>query len=218
MPAKNALTVTASAALLALGLAACGGSTGEEAVGSASPTATDGTGMTEGTETTDDMEATGDDMAATEPFGTACADIPADSMDSMAQEPVATAASDNPDLSTLVSAIEEADMVDTLNSAEDITVFAPTNEAFEAIPQEDLDALLADQEQLTNVLNYHVVEGKQDPTALESGTFTSLQGEDITTEGSGEEYTVNGEAQVVCGNIQTSNATVYMIDGVLMPS
>jgi uncharacterized surface protein with fasciclin (FAS1) repeats len=213
---KNALAASAAAAALAFGLTACGDmdDTGAETeTGSAE---TEENGMDEG----DDEGAEGMQTAG-ENFGPGCAEVPEDgdgSFEGMAQDPVATAASNNPLLSTLVTAVEEADLVDTLNSAEDITVFAPTNDAFDKIPEEDLNALLEDQEQLTEVLTYHVVEGKQDPAALEDGTFTSLQGGEVTTEGAGEEYTVNGDSQVVCGNVQTSNATVYIVDTVLMPS
>nr|WP_236568073.1 MULTISPECIES: fasciclin domain-containing protein [unclassified Nocardiopsis] len=141
----------------------------------------------------------------------------AGSFEGMARDPAATAASNNPALSTLVTAVQEADLVDTLNSAEDITVFAPTDDAFAEIPEEDLNALLADKEQLTEVLTYHVVEGRQDPSALEDGAFTSLQGGDVTTAGSGEDFTVNGDSEVVCGDAQTANATVYIVDTVLTP-
>nr|WP_026119878.1 fasciclin domain-containing protein [Nocardiopsis ganjiahuensis] len=213
---KNALTATAAAAVLAFGLTACG-----DMEDSGAETETGSATETEGaTDESTDEGAEGMQTAG-ENFGPGCAEVPEDgdgSFEGMAQDPVATAASNNPLLSTLVTAVQEADLVDTLNSAEDITVFAPTNEAFDKIPEEDLNALLEDQDQLTEVLTYHVVEGEQDPTALEDGTFTSLQGGDVTTEGAGEEFTVNGEAQVVCGNVQTANATVYLIDTVLMPS
>lgn len=215
---KNALTTTAAAAALAFGLTACGGMDdgAEEApeMGDAE----------ESTENGDGMEEEGSDggmETAGENFGPGCADVPEDgegSFEGMAQEPVATAASNNPLLSTLVGAVEEADLVDTLDSAEDITVFAPSNDAFDEIPQEDMDALMADQDQLTEVLTYHVVEGRHAPEDLEDGTFTSLQGGEVTTSGSGEEFTVDEDAEVVCGNVQTSNATVYIIDSVLMPS
>ncbi|MCY9786418.1 fasciclin domain-containing protein [Nocardiopsis sp. EMB25] len=211
---KSALTTAASAAVLAFGLTACGDMGGEEATDAASPEATEEANNGGG-------ETAGEDMTAMEAFGPGCAAVPEDgagSFEGMAQDPVATAASNNPVLSTLVTAVTEADLVDTLNSAEDITVFAPTNDAFAAIPEEDLNALLADQEQLTEVLTYHVVGGRHAPSDLEDGTFTSLQGGDVTTEGAGEDFTVNGDSQVVCGNVQTANATVYIVDTVLMPS
>lgn len=158
--------------------------------------------------------------AASQPFGPACASVPssgAGSFTGMAMDPVATAASNNPALSTLVSAVQAAGLVDTLNSAEDITVFAPVDDAFAAVPQATLDAAMADPGGLlTKVLTGHVVQGRLTPADLEDGTFTTLDGTTIGTEGSGSSYTVEG-ADVVCGNVQTANATVYLIDGVLLP-
>ncbi|MFI6937742.1 fasciclin domain-containing protein [Streptomyces sp. NPDC050418] len=163
--------------------------------------------------------APGED-AMTEPFGPACSSVPKDgagSFDGMAEDPVATAASNNPALSTLVTAVQKAGLVDTLNKAENITVFAPTDDAFAQVPKADLDKLLADKEALTKVLTYHVVGEKLSPEQLEKGTFETLETSTLTTEGSGENYTVNDSAKVVCGNVPTANATVYIIDNVLMP-
>ena len=158
--------------------------------------------------------------AMDEPFGAACDQVPADgagSFQGMSSAPVATAASNNPVLSTLVKAVTAAELVDTLNSAPEITVFAPANPAFEAIPAKDLNALLADKAKLTEVLTHHVVEGKLGPDEV-AGTHETLNGDTITVEGSGEEFTVGTEgANVVCGNVSTANATVYIVDGVLMP-
>lgn len=207
---KTALA--SSAAALALGLAACGDASMDD------DTAANGT--EQAVEAEQEEQETQDTGMASGEFGPACADVPEDgpgSFDGMAQDPVATAASNNPALSTLVTAVVEADLVDTLNGAEDITVFAPADPAFEALPEADLNALLADQEALTEVLTYHVVEGRQSPSDLESGDFTSLQGGQVSASGSGEDFTINGEAAVICGNVQTDNATVYIIDTVLMP-
>jgi uncharacterized surface protein with fasciclin (FAS1) repeats len=165
-------------------------------------------------------EETTEEMTAAGEFGAACSAVPADgegSFTGMADDPVATAASNNPVLSTLVTAVAGADLVDTLNSAEDVTVFAPTNDAFAKIPAADLEAVLADTETLTGILTYHVVGGRLAPEDL-AGEHVTLQGGTLDVEGSGEEFTVNGEAAVVCGNVQTANATVYIIDTVLMPS
>ncbi len=154
------------------------------------------------------------------PFGPACASVPKDgagSFDGMAKDPVATAASHNPALSTLVTAVQKAGLVDTLNSAENITVFAPTNDAFAKIPKADLDKVLADKEMLTKVLTYHVVGQKLTPGQLEKGSFETLETSKLTTAGSGEDYTVNDSSKVVCGNVPTANATVYIVDTVLMP-
>ncbi|MCM2390666.1 fasciclin domain-containing protein [Streptomyces albipurpureus] len=154
------------------------------------------------------------------PFGSACASVPKDgagSFDGMSKDPVATAASNNPALSTLVTAVKKAGLVDTLNSAENITVFAPTNDAFAKIPKADLDKVLADKQALTDILTYHVVGQKLAPKQLEGGTYPTLQKSNVTTVGAGAEYTVNDSAKVVCGNVPTANATVYIIDTVLMP-
>ncbi|MCY0920941.1 MULTISPECIES: fasciclin domain-containing protein [unclassified Streptomyces] len=165
--------------------------------------------------------AAGSAMAADgEPFGPGCASVPKDGSGSfagMAKDPVATAASNNPALSTLVTAVKKAGLVDTLNSAKDITVFAPTNEAFAKVPKADLDKLLADKAQLTKVLTYHVVGQELTPKQLEQGSFDTLSKQRLTTSGSGESFKVNGNASVVCGDVHTANATVYLVDSVLMP-
>jgi uncharacterized surface protein with fasciclin (FAS1) repeats len=155
----------------------------------------------------------------TEPFGPGCASLPtsgAGSPSEMATQPVATAIASSPDLSTLSKAIEQAGLAEKLNSAKDITVFAPTNAAFDKIPKEKLDKILGDKEKLTKLLGYHVVEGKKTPQDLAEGELTTMEGGTLKVKGSGEEYTVN-DAKVVCGDIQTSNAVVYLIDGVLKP-
>ncbi len=130
---------------------------------------------------------------------------------------MATAASNNPLLSTLVTAVKQAGLVDTLNSAQHITVFAPTNDAFAKIPKATLDAVLADKDKLTKILTYHVTPDRLAPTAL-PGTHKTLQGGDVNVTGSGENFTANGNAKVLCGNVQTANATVYIVDTVLMPA
>ncbi len=159
--------------------------------------------------------------AASGEFGPGCAAVPTDaanpgSFAAMAKAPVATAAAGNPLLSTLVAAVKQANLVDTLNTAPNITVFAPTNTAFGKIPKSDLDKVLADQATLTKILTYHVVPGRLTPAQL-AGTHTTLEGGEITVTGSGTNFTVNGNSAVVCGNVQTSNATVYLIDTVLTP-
>ena len=110
-----------------------------------------------------------------------------------------------------------AGLGDTLNTTQDITVFAPVNDAFAKIDKATLDALLADPTgDLTQILTYHVVAGRIAPDAL-VGSHTTLQGSDLTVEGMGDAYTVNGTSNIICGNVQTANATVYLLDGVLLP-
>jgi uncharacterized surface protein with fasciclin (FAS1) repeats len=159
-------------------------------------------------------------MTASGPFGAACSAVPASgagSLEALAQDPVATAASNTPQLSTLVTAVTKADLVNTLNTAQGITVFAPTNDAFAAVPKPTLDKALGDPKGLlTTVLTYHVVQGQLTPDQL-AGSHKTLQGGTIQITGSGQDFTINGNSSVVCGNIQTANATVYLIDQVLLP-
>jgi uncharacterized surface protein with fasciclin (FAS1) repeats len=159
-------------------------------------------------------------MTASGPFGAGCPTLPdsgAGSPEALAKDPVATAASNTPELSTLVTAVKKADLVSTLNSAQGITVFAPTNEAFSALPKPTLDKALGDPDGLlTNVLTYHVVQGQLTPDQL-VGSHKTLQGGTIEVTGSGQDFKVNGNSSVVCGNVKTANATVYLIDQVLLP-
>jgi len=153
-------------------------------------------------------------------FGAGCAGIPpsgAGSLSAMAAAPVAMAASGNPSLTTFAGAVKDAGLFDTLENAKDITVFAPTNDAFAGNKSEAL--MMAKEKPTTElpvVLKYHVVQGRLSPSEL-AGTHKTLEGQDLTVTGSNNEFAVNGSAKVVCGNIQTANATVYVIDGVLLP-
>ena len=153
-------------------------------------------------------------------FGPGCASVPktgAGSFTGMSTAPVATAASANPVLSTLVTAVKKAGLVDTLNSASGITVFAPDNAAFAKIPAATLSKVLADKAELTKILTYHVVAGRYTPSQLAAGTpLKTLEGATVTPALMGGTYEVNS-ADVVCGNVQTANATVYIINTVLMP-
>lgn len=160
--------------------------------------------------------------ASKDTFGAACSKVPNSgkgSFNGMATDTVATAASNNPLLSTLVVAVKKAGLVDTLNSAPAITVFAPYNGAFAKLPKKTLAAVLANKKLLTTVLTNHVVAGKIGPDKL-AGTHKTLSGETIKVSGSGEKFTVKskkGSANIICGNVPTANATVYILDGVLVP-
>ncbi|ABL84031.1 MULTISPECIES: fasciclin domain-containing protein [unclassified Nocardioides] len=206
--------IAALALVATFGLAACGGDSDSEAAAD-NPASSAPASETAPSETASDAMDAG---AAT--FGAGCSAIPdsgAGSFNGMATEPVATAASANPLLKTLVAAVGKAGLVDTLNSADGITVFAPTDDAFAKIPQKDLNAVLANQDTLTKILTYHVVAGQLSPDDL-AGTHETLEGENVTVTGSGEDFTVGADdAKVLCGNIPTANATVYVIDSVLMP-
>ncbi len=215
---KTRTTFVALAIALPLSLAACGSSTDATTSTGASAAATSSDSMTSSTPS--DTMTSSDSMDATSAvFGEGCAAVPKDgkgSFSGMATDPVATAASNNPVLSTLVTAVGAAGLGETLDTAKDITVFAPTNDAFAALDKATLDKAMADPKGLlTTVLTNHVVEGRLAPDQL-AGEHKTLAGTTITVEGSGEDFTV-GEAEVVCGNVQTANATVYIIDGVLLP-
>ena len=161
--------------------------------------------------------------ASDQPFGAGCAQIPAESFAGMATAPVATAAASNPVLTTLAQAVTAANLVDSLDSQQDVTVLAPANAAFQAVPADQLNAVVADVPQLTSVLTHHVIQGRLGPDQL-AGSQTTLNNDTVTIEGSGENFTISGDqtvtgqpATVICGNVQTANATVYVIDQVLKP-
>jgi uncharacterized surface protein with fasciclin (FAS1) repeats len=203
--------IAAATAGLALGAAACG-SSGSSTAASAPSSSMPASSMPASS------SPSASAMAA--PFGPACSSVPASgagSFTGMATAPVATAASANPVLSTLVTAVKKADLVDTLNSASNITVFAPDNAAFAKIPAATLNSVLANKAELTKILTYHVVSGTITPSQLASGTaLKTLEGTTVTPSKMGSTYEVNG-ASVVCGDVHTANATVYIISSVLMP-
>ncbi len=137
----------------------------------------------------------------------------------MAHDPVAVAASNNPMLTTLTAAVSgklnpNVNLVDTLNGGQ-FTVFAPTDAAFAKLPQSTVEALKSDSATLTKILTYHVVPGQLSPADVD-GAHPTVQGAPVTVTGSGNDLKVDG-ASVVCGGVRTANATVYMIDTVLMP-
>jgi len=212
--ARRATVLVAFAAALPIGLAACG-STATPSSSAAPAPSTSSSSPTASSSTT----TTGSDMMG-QPFGAACSAVPKDgkgSFTGMATDPVATAASNNPVLSTLVTAVQAAGLVDTLNSAPAITVFAPTNDAFAKIPADTLNKVLADKETLTKILTNHVLAGKIAPDKI-AGDHKTLAATTLTVKGSGEMFTVGKEnANIVCGNVTTANATVYIVDSVLMP-
>ncbi|MFD6222265.1 fasciclin domain-containing protein [Nocardia asteroides] len=185
---------------------------------------TDASTMTTTAATTTTMQAR-DEGAMTGLVGAGCADYAAQvpsgpgSIDAMAQEPVATAAANNPLLTTLTAAVSgqlnpQVNLVDTLNGGE-FTVFAPVDDAFAALDPATLETLKTDSALLTSILTYHVVPGRLAPDAV-VGTHTTVQGSQVAVTESGDQLTVD-KAGVICGGVDTANATVYLIDGVLTP-
>jgi len=120
------------------------------------------------------------------------------------------------DFTTLVAALEAADLVDTLRSEGPFTVFAPTDAAFAALPEGTVEALLADIPTLTAILTYHVVAGQVMSGDLSDGmTAVTVNGQSITI-GVGEAVTVN-EATVISADIAASNGVIHVIDQVILP-
>jgi uncharacterized surface protein with fasciclin (FAS1) repeats len=240
---KRHLRLAPVAVTAALVLAACGGGTD-----TATDDATGAAGAAVDTATAEPMdemtsEAPMDDMASEEPmddmasdeamaagpvgpgceqFATEIAPEGEGSVEGMSDDPVAVAAGNNPILTTLTAAVSggvnpEVDLVDTLNGDE-FTVFAPVDDAFAAdVDEETLAALQEDAELLSSILTYHVVPGQISPADIAGTTQTTVQGGTVEVAGEPDMLTVNG-ANVICGGVTTANATVYLIDGVLMPT
>jgi uncharacterized surface protein with fasciclin (FAS1) repeats len=162
---------------------------------------------------------------ASDLIGSGCADYAAlhptgpASVTGMSQDPVATAASNNPLLSTLTAALSgklnpNVNLVDTLNGGQ-FTVFAPTNAAFDKLPASTIDELKTNADMLKSILTFHVVQGQESPSKVD-GMLKTLQGAQVNVTGQGNDLKVN-DAGLVCGGVHTANATVYMIDTVLVP-
>lgn len=227
---RRRATAIASAATLGLLLSACGGAQEDSAPAQENaPTqeqapADDQQNEQQAPPPEDDMAAGGGVTTAEDVYGPGCAQVPTEgegSVEGMIDDPVGTAAGNNPLLTKLTAAVGAAGLGDTLNQADaDYTVFAPADPAFDELPPEQLDALLNDpaqQQQLSDILTYHVVPQRMTAEEVaQTGTLETVQGGQLMTEGEGEEMTVNG-ANVLCGNVPTANATVFVIDQVLMP-
>ncbi len=178
-------------------------------------------------ETGDMAGETGAMDPTSELVGAGCADYAAavpdgdGSVAGMAQDPVAVAAGNNPLLTTLTAAVSgelnpDVNLVDTLNGDE-FTVFAPVDTAFEKLDAATVETLGTDAELLTSILTYHVVPGKISPADLADSTQTTVQGGDVEITGDVDNLMVGDDAAVICGGVQTANATVYLIDTVLSP-
>lgn len=216
------LAAVGAMAALTVALAACGSSqTASTSTATSAPAAapTSAAAASNGVTTNADV------------FGPACNMLPQGdapgSLNNMGPNPVATAASSNPLLTTLVTAVGKVPgLADTLNSQKAITVYAPYNGAFTAVQKavgdSAFNALLADPTKLGALLSYHVVPQRYNAAGLvAAGKTTELAGGDVTIGGTATAPTVTDSsgntASVLCGNIPTSNATVFVIDKVLMP-
>ncbi len=214
---RSTISTLGVAALAALALTGCSMGTSTTDSGSSSSSSTESSPSSTPMMTAD---------PAADLVGPGCAAyadaVPtgAGSVMGMSQDPVAVAASNNPMLTTLTAAVSgqlnpDVNLVDTLNGSE-FTVFAPVDSAFAAIDPATIDTLKTDSALLTKILTYHVVPGQIAPDAI-VGTHTTVEGGTLEVTGSGDNLKVN-DANVICGGVYTANATVYLIDGVLMPT
>jgi transforming growth factor-beta-induced protein len=213
--------------LLALSLAAACSDDGDD-------TAASDTSSDRATETTASGEGSADAGAASGAAASSAEACDADAiveavesgedegtLSGMTDDPVATAASNNPVLTTLTTAVGEAGLVDTLNSAEALTVFAPTDCAFAQLDPATLDAAMADPTGLlAQVLGFHVIPGEKLSSEDLAGS-TSLEtftGQTLSVSPDGDTVALNGgQADIVVPDIQTANATVHLIDHVMVP-
>ena len=153
-------------------------------------------------------------------FGADCPNLPdtgAGSFAELADQDWLTAISSIPALSQLSVTTTVAELRDDLASQHDVTVFAPTSSAFLNLGVRRGRQLLTNPSEAGEVLRYHVVPGRIAPADL-AGEHPTLTGQSLTVTGAGESFTVNERANIICGNIQTANATLYLVDQVLDPS
>ena len=218
---RTTFTVAGVAAAALLSLTACGGSA-TTANSSSAPASTPSASSMAPSPSASSSSAM--DPAANL-VGPGCAgyaeQVPdgAGSVAGMALDPVAVAASNNPLLKTLTAAVSgklnpKVDLVDTLNGSE-FTVFAPVDDAFAKIDAATIETLKTDDALLSKILTYHVVPGQITPDKI-VGTHKTVQGGSITVTGTKDALKVD-DASVICGGVKTANATVYLVDSVLMP-
>jgi len=214
--ARHAAAKPLIAIALAVAAAGCGsGATSSSTAGGGAPAASPSAASHSATASPSASMA---HEAAT--IGNDCGMIPASGMGSMhgmAMDPVVVAASHNPLITTLAAEIRKAGLASTLDSARDITVFAPDNQAFAKLTAHDM-SMMSGMAELDKILKYHVVSGSITPAELARGmTLTTLEGSQLKTAKMGSVYEVNNAA-VTCGNLHTANATVYIINTVLRPA
>ncbi|HJC84308.1 MAG TPA: fasciclin domain-containing protein [Candidatus Corynebacterium faecigallinarum] len=194
---KKQLALAATVSLT-LALAACGDDNGDDA-------------ETTGTETTSASEATTTDDAAT---------------DDAAEGDIVDTAAAAGEFNTLITAVQAAELEETLRGEGPYTVLAPTDEAFEALPDGTLDDLLADPTgDLADILKYHVIEGAvmaDDVAGMDGETVATVQGEELTIEVDGDNVSfvdaTGNSSQVTMADVEATNGVIHALDGVLMPT
>jgi len=228
VPRRSVAAASLAAAAL-LGVAACSSEQAASTASSASSAASSATSAVGSAVESATSSAAAPTGAAADPaaglIGSGCAtyaeQVPSGpgSVAGMAADPVTVAAANNPMLKTLTQALSgklnpDVNLVDTLNGGQ-FTVFAPTDDAFAKIDPATIEKLKTDAPLLTSILTYHVVPGQTAPDKV-AGEHATVQGAPLTVTGAGNDLKVN-DAGLVCGGVKTANATVYMIDTVLMP-
>lgn len=222
---RTRFSVLAVAGIVSLGLAACGGDSDTASTDTSSSSSSSSMSSASPSESMTSSTAMADG-----PVGSGCAAyaaaVPdgAGSVEGMALDPVATAASNNPILTQLTAAVSgklnpDVNLVSTLNGGQ-FTVFAPVDDAFKKLDAATVTTLGTPEgaATLTSVLTYHVVAEQMTPQQIiDAGTLKTVQGGDLTIAGTPDAITVNGSTNVICGGVKTANATVYLIDSVLMP-
>ena len=228
---RTTFTVAGVAAAALLSLTACGGSgstsgsSASSAPMSSSPSSSMASPSSSAMASPSASSSAGMMDPAANLVGPGCAayakQVPtgAGSVEGMALDPVAVAASNNPILTTLTAAVSgklnpKVNLVDTLNGGE-FTVFAPVDDAFKKIDPATIETLKTDDALLSKILTYHVVPGQITPDKI-AGTHATVEGGSVTVTGSGDNLKVDN-ANVICGGVKTKNATVYLVDSVLMP-
>lgn len=140
--------------------------------------------------------------------------------DKMMKKDIVATAAGNEDFSTLVAAVKAADLVETLQGEGPFTVFAPTNDAFAALPEGTVENLLKpeNKDQLAAILKYHVVPGKIMAGDIADGTTAvdTAQGTTLDVKKTAEGVMVDG-ANVTATDIKTSNGVIHVIDAVVLP-
>ncbi|WP_138733559.1 fasciclin domain-containing protein [Modestobacter excelsi] len=217
--ATTRVAVGVAVPVLLAGLTACSSGEGADTVSASSGTASSSSAA---------VDPTSAAPVAQGPIGAGCDVFPAagpGSAAAIATAPVGIAVSTVPQLSTLTQAIIAANLVDVVNTREDVTVLAPSDAAFAALGPDAVPGLLTDVPRLTTLLTHHVVPGRLTPDQL-VGEHTTLNGDSVTVAGPAGSPTITADqtvpaavpAAVVCGDLPTANATLYVIDQVLAPA
>jgi uncharacterized surface protein with fasciclin (FAS1) repeats len=217
---RRAFAAAGLGAVAIFGVAGCSSGSATETSSSSATATSSSMAMTSTAPSTSAMADPAADLV-----GTSCAayaeQVPSGpgSVSGMAMDPVATAASNNPMLKTLTQAVSGklnpgVNLVDTLNGGE-FTVIAPTDDAFAKIDAATLEKLKTDAPLLNSILTYHVIPGQLSPAQV-AGKHKTVEGGEVTVTGAGEALKFD-ESGLVCGGVKTANATVYMVDTVMMP-